>query len=101
MFPWTATALSTTDIRIHGIHIDIRFETTPTSMVACPLNGVGLALTGTLGLGIGTQTVYDPLGRRVTFNNTTGLTADLGAGGGPGATITGFLATTVTLNIAD
>lgn len=49
-FPWTGTARTTTDIQIHGIHIDVTFENTPadTSCAAVGLNGAKLTITGTL-----------------------------------------------------
>jgi hypothetical protein len=47
--PWTATP-STTDIQIHNINIDVRFENHPGS-TACGISGATTSLTGTLSLG--------------------------------------------------
>jgi hypothetical protein len=99
-FPWTATAVSTSNIQIHGVHIDVRFETTPPAgSTACALNGNEVTLTGTLGLGIGLQTTWTPGSRTVDFTATTGLT-----GHAPGVAlntlVNGSAVATGTLNIA-
>jgi hypothetical protein len=102
-FPWTATAVSTTDIRIHGVHIDVRAETTPgVDPPFCSDAGLDFTLTGTLGLGVGTQTVWDPLGKTVTFNNTSGLSEHAAALGINNRTVTvnGSVVATGSLNIA-
>jgi hypothetical protein len=101
-FPWRATALSTTDIRIHDVHIDLRFETTPPAG-STPCNAIGnqLTVTGTLGVGFGTQTVWDPSIKTVTFTNTTGLTAHfLGVIGNLAFVLNGSAVATGSLNIA-
>ncbi|MES1192995.1 MAG: hypothetical protein ABUM26_01625 [Solirubrobacterales bacterium] len=99
--PWTVTAVSTTNIQIHGVHLDFRFETTPPGLVnPCSLHGLDITIRGTLGLGIGTQTVYDASQKTITFTNTTGLTTT--ASGSSFATVAnGPLVATGSLNILD
>jgi hypothetical protein len=95
--------VTTTDIRIHDVAIDVRFETTPPAgSVACANNGTTVTLTGTLGLGIGTQTVWDAVAKRVTFTNTTGLAAHIdGVVNNIGTVVNGSAIANGTLNIAD
>jgi hypothetical protein len=45
--PWTATAVSTNNIQIHSIHIDVGFENHPGSST-CAAAGVQFTITGTL-----------------------------------------------------
>jgi hypothetical protein len=45
--PWTATAVSTSNIQIHGVNIDVAFENHPGS-TACVGAGLTLRITGTL-----------------------------------------------------
>ena len=48
-FPWTATATTTSNLQIHGIHIDIRFEQPRNGTNSClNVNGADITLTGTL-----------------------------------------------------
>ena len=87
-FPWTMTAPSTTDIQIHGIHVDVRFETRPPGLVTpCALHGIDITLTGTL-----TGGSWDPsstgANRRLTLRNAPGLTATSILGSNP-AVMTG------------
>jgi hypothetical protein len=49
-FPWAATPVSTNNIQIHNINIDVRFENHPGS-TACGINGATTSLTGTLSSG--------------------------------------------------
>jgi hypothetical protein len=101
-FPWRATAVSTSDIRIHDVHIDVRFETTPPAGgTACNANGRDVTLTGTLGAGFGTQTVFNPATKTVVFTNTTGLTAHvLGVIPNLATVVNGSAVATGSLNIA-
>jgi hypothetical protein len=67
--PWQATGVSTTDVRIDNVHIDVRFETRPPAGgTACALNGINVTLTGTL---LGGR--WDSAGSQVTYTNATGL----------------------------
>jgi hypothetical protein len=65
-FPWTMTAPTTGDVRIHGIRVDVRFEQLP-STTACNVPTMVLTWTGTLGGGN-----WDPATRRVTFVSDAG-----------------------------
>ena len=47
-FPWTATAVTTSNIQIHGVHIDLRFEQPPGLNTCVNVNGANLTLTGTI-----------------------------------------------------
>ena len=70
---WTMTGSTTTDIQIHGIHIDWLFETAPPpDPTPCPLAGVTITTTGTLRGGI-----WDHAEHELTFRKptTTGLTS--------------------------
>ncbi len=46
-FPWTATAVTTSNIQIHGVNVDVTFENHPGSS-ACIAAGLKLQITGTL-----------------------------------------------------
>jgi hypothetical protein len=102
-FPWTATAPTTTNIQIHGIHVDVRFEQPPENPNGCSFLVVGqdVTLTGTL-----TGGSFDPssigANRRVTFNNASGTVAHSSALGSNGALVNGTITdTTATLNLFD
>jgi hypothetical protein len=47
-FPWRVTVPDTTDIIIHGVDIDVSFETTPNTLNECAQNGLNIRLTGTV-----------------------------------------------------
>ena len=98
--PWQATAVTTTNIQIHNVDLDVLFENTPGAGSACPLLGASVRLTGTL-----TGGVWDPsatgANRRITFNEADGLTGhseQLG-GAAPWFTTGAFRDTTATLNV--
>ena len=47
--PWTATAVTTSNIQIHGVHIDVRFEQPRNGLNSCAnVNGADLTFTGTI-----------------------------------------------------
>jgi hypothetical protein len=75
-FPWTATAAGGTDnIQIHGVHVDMAFETLPgTPASNCLANGVEITLTGTL-----TGGSWNPTSREITFQGDDGLSGLNGA----------------------
>ena len=97
-FPWTATAPNTTNIQIHGIHVDVLFEQTP-GATTCGVNGTKITLTGTLSGGR-----WDPSAigadRRVTYTDAPGV---IGHGTSSlQALVTGTIRdTTGTLNLFD
>jgi hypothetical protein len=69
--PWRATAVTTSNIQIHGIDIDILFESSATN--ACTgLNGLTGRITGTLISGRWTGNAVSQ--REVIFSDALGLT---------------------------
>lgn len=66
--PWQATAISTTNIQIHNVRLDITFEGTPG---VCLVNGATVLLTGTLAGG----TTWNASTNEALLTNATGLTA--------------------------
>ena len=46
--PWRATAINTTDIILHGVDIDVSFETTPNTPNECTNTGLNIRLTGSV-----------------------------------------------------
>jgi hypothetical protein len=98
-FPWTVTAPTTTNIQIHGIHIDARFENN--GGFACPVAGLTFTVTGTLSGG-----TWDPsatgASRRITLNQETGTTSHTSVGSPIPTEIGGtFRDTAGTLNLFD
>jgi hypothetical protein len=87
-FPWTATAVTTSNIQIHGVHIDIRLLQTGTSTCAAAAVGLNLTFTGTLAGGN-----YTGPGR-LDFNNAEGLVSHSALGNGTPITIRAFLSDT-------
>ncbi|HEX5923662.1 MAG TPA: hypothetical protein VFY45_07505 [Baekduia sp.] len=88
-FHWTATGVSTTDIQIHGIHVDVRFETAPGGGACNSLvHNTNITLTGTL-----TGGSFDPssigLNRKVTFVNASGLVSHSALANGAPTLVTG------------
>ena len=72
-FPWRLTPTDTTRIEIHGVDIDVYFETTPGNPGGCAQTGLNLRLTGTL---IASFTPGPP--RVFDFNGASGLSAHIG-----------------------
>ncbi len=69
-FPWRATAVTTSNIQIHNINIDLRFENMPGAGNSCLANGLPLQITGTLTGGSWTGNVNP---RRIDLLNESGL----------------------------
>ncbi len=46
--PWRATPVTTNDIIIHGVDIDVSFEQTPGTLGECAQNGLNMRLTGSV-----------------------------------------------------
>ena len=93
-YPWRVTALTTSSIQIHGIDIDISYETTPGTLNECLNTGLNIRLTGT------TAASFTPgaAGSRIVdFGGATGMVAHVpGLGTFPLATrgsgtVTGLL----------
>jgi hypothetical protein len=101
-FPWSATALTTTSITIHGFHLDLRFETAPGGAACNSLvHNQNFNLTGNL-----TGGVADPssigANRRITFTNASGLVSHSALANGAPTLVNGtFSDPAGTLNILD
>jgi hypothetical protein len=85
--PWPMTATATTNVQIHGVNVDMRFENTPGSAGACPILGAKTLLTGTL-----TGGSWNPANNTVNLGSATGLTTHfLGTGISSTTTIAGTI----------
>jgi hypothetical protein len=84
-FPWTATPVSTENIQIHGVHIDIRFEHIPGEAAGCGLNGVDLTMTGTLTTGHWTGNSAGQ--HSLDFSDAEGLAVHSSLGNGVAVTV--------------
>jgi hypothetical protein len=99
-FHWSGTGLTTTDIRINGVNVDVLFEQKPGDPTACGQFAGNVSLTGTLGTGAAGATVWDAAAHQVTITGAEGLTAH-GSFGSLPATVTGTIrdsAQTLTLS---
>jgi hypothetical protein len=92
-FPWRATGIDTTRIEIHGIEIDINFETTPSTLNECPNNGLKIRLTGTL------TASYTPAAHTFDFNGATGLVSHFPGVPNVATTLRGSATPTGLLNV--
>jgi hypothetical protein len=67
--PWTVTALSSSDVQIHGIHVNVVFtQTTPDA--TCNLPGASVTITGTV------TGAWNNTSHHLTLSNAPGLTGD-------------------------
>lgn len=73
-FPWAATAVTTANIQIHNIHIDLRMENMPPPAPAnsCVLNNSVYSITGTVSGGTWSTSQH-----QITFTAASGLVADI------------------------
>ncbi len=71
-FPWRMTPNDTTRIAIHGLEIDVSFETTPGTLGECAYTGTNIRLTGTM---VASFTPGAPGARTFDFGGATGLLA--------------------------
>ena len=99
-FPWTVTAPTTTNIQIHGLHLDVQFENNNGASTPCPINGTTLTLTGTVTGGSWDPSANGP-SRRVTLKDQPGLTSHSAAGSSPVQTSGDLRDTTGTLDLFD
>jgi len=83
--PWTATAVTTSNLQIHGVNIDVTFENHPGS-TACVGAGLKLQITGTLS---GLRWEGNGAVRAINLLGGTGLMAHSIAGNGIPFTTTG------------
>ena len=93
-FPWTATAPNTTNIQIHGVHVDVTFSG------FCLVSGQAVTLTGTL-----TGGSFDPSAigadRRITFDHDDGLVGHSSLGSATAFVTGSFRDLTGTANLFD
>jgi len=89
-FPWTVTAPTTSNVQIHGIHIDLRFEQ-PRGLNTCTnVNGQDLTFTGTLTGGRWTGNAAHSL----DFSDSEGLVSHSALGVNNPLTVRGFFTDT-------
>jgi hypothetical protein len=88
-FPWTATAVTTSNIQIHGISIDVFLENHPGS-AACGAAGQTFRLTGTLSGARWTGNITHAF----DINGGTGLVYHSALGNGVPITPTGIISDT-------
>jgi hypothetical protein len=90
-FPWTATPVTTENIQLHGVHIDIFFENVPGLGNSC-LNvaGQNLTITGTLTTGRWTGNASHSL----DFSNSEGLVSHSALGNNQQITTRGLITDT-------
>lgn len=86
-FPWTATAVATNNIQIHGVHIDVTFEDVPGIPGSCAFP-VKSTLTGTVTGGSWTGNGANQ--HEILFNGATGLVSTYTFGSSP-VTLAGTL----------
>jgi hypothetical protein len=89
-FPWTATATTTTNLQIHGFHIDARLDHIPGAGASCGLNGAEFTVTGTLTGGIWTGNASHTM----DFSNAEGLVLHSVLGNNQPTTTRGFISDT-------
>ncbi len=85
--PWTATAVSTSNIQIHGVNIDVTYENHPGS-TACVGAGLKLRLTGTL---TGMRWHGNGATRTIELNGADGLVSHSAVGNNVPISTTGTL----------
>jgi hypothetical protein len=90
-FPWTATAVTTENIQIHGVHLDVFFENVPGLGNSC-LNfaGQNLTITGTLSTARWTGNASHSL----DFSDSEGLAFHSALGNNSRLTTRGFISDT-------
>ena len=91
--PWRATALDTTNVQIHGLDLDIYFETTPGTLGECANTGLQMRATGTA------TASFTPGGKIADFLGATGLTVHIPGVGSLPAVGRGSASATGLLNI--
>jgi hypothetical protein len=90
--PWRATAVTTTNIQIHGVDIDLLFEASSTNLCSA-VNGQTGRITGTLTGGRWTAN------REVDFSDAEGLTVHANGNSFP-ATVRGTVGATGALTVS-
>jgi hypothetical protein len=95
-FPWRVTAVTTTDIEIHGLDIDTAYETTPGTLNECANNGLRDKVTAKKVTG----TTFTPMGRGYHWGVAHGVVVHVGGITTP-AVMRGFGTGTGLLNVLD
>jgi hypothetical protein len=95
---WTATGITTSNVAIDAVRIDVTFEDKPGAAAGVCANVVGqtILLTGNL-----TSGTWNPATHSVTYNNAEGLAAHGATGNGTRLTVSGTIrdtAQTLTLS---
>jgi hypothetical protein len=93
--PWTATAVTTSNIQIHGIDMDFTYEQTPLGLCQT-IAGLRIKITGTLTGGIWNASQHE-----ITYTNADGLTSHSALGNGVPITVSAtFRDTQQTLTVS-
>ena len=96
-FPWTATAVTTSNIQIHRVNLGITFENRPGGTECrAPFNGSTAAITGNLSGGNWTSNATATM----DFNNSEGLLFHSSLGVNAPITTRGFLDATGALTVS-
>ncbi len=85
--PWTATAVTTSNIQIHGVNLDVTYENHPGS-TACVVSGLKQQITGTL---TGIRWHGNGATRTLELNGADGLVTHSVVGNNVPITTTGTL----------
>jgi hypothetical protein len=96
-FPWIATAVTTNNVQIHGIHIDVRFAQSTLGTCPAALIGQNLTITGTLTNGRWTGNNAGQ--REIIFSNAEGLVSHSALGNGQQITARGTFGSTQALSV--
>jgi hypothetical protein len=96
-FPWRATAVTTNNIQIHGVHIDQRFSQSALGTCPAALIGQNLTITGTL---TGGRWTGNNAGQReIILSNAEGLVQHSALGNGQQLTFRGTFGATGALSV--
>lgn len=85
-FPWQATGITTTNIQIHNVVVNVVYETTPGNATPCAIPGAVVTLTGTLASP--NHTHWLAASHHLKLNDATGLVAHAPALGVAGQPVT-------------
>ncbi len=84
---WTGTGITTSNVTIDNVRIDVTFENKPGSSNCLNVNGASIILTGNLGGGQWNGNAA----HSVTYSNDEGLVSHGATGNGTVATVTGTI----------
>jgi hypothetical protein len=97
-FPWVATAVTTSNIQIHGVHIDVKFDQSAAGTCPAALVGQNLTITGTLGSGAWTGNAVGQ--REIIYTNAEGLVSHSALGVNQTITARGTFGATGALSVS-